>query len=188
MRCFLAVPLAEPGLAPAQRLLAGLRERIADVRWARRESLHLTVHFFGAIDEQRAADALDVVTPIASRTTAFDIALDRLGTFPPRGIPRVLWLGPGKANARLTTLVDECRVALSHAGFDVEDRPYHAHCTLGRPRSVWSDDARATWSAAAAAGVDEIHFSASRMVLYESRSAPGGAMYIERNSLAFAGS
>lgn len=188
MRCFLAVPLAEPGLARAQRLLAGLRERIADVRWARPESLHLTVHFFGAIEEQRAADALDVVTPIAARTTAFDIALDRLDTFPPRGIPRVLWLGPGHAIAPLTALVDGCRVALSHAGFDVEDRPYHAHCTLGRPRSAWSDHDRAAWSAAAGAGVDEIRFSASRMVLYESRTAPGGAIYIERNSLGFAAS
>jgi RNA 2',3'-cyclic 3'-phosphodiesterase len=186
VRCFLAVPLAEPGLAPAQRLLAGLRERIADIRWARPESLHVTVHFFGAIDEQRAADALHAVTPIAAHTAAFDIALDRLGSFPPRGIPRVLWVGPAHDIAPLNTLVGECRAALSHAGFDVEARPFHAHCTLGRPRSAWSDDARATWSAAAAAGVSEIRFSASRMVLYESRPAPGGAIYIERNSLGFA--
>lgn len=186
MRCFLAVPLAEPGLAAAERLQRGLRERVAEVRWARPESLHLTVHFFGAIDEERAAVALHTVTPIAARTAAFDVALDRLGAFPPRGMPRVLWLGPAHDVAPLTTLVDQCRGALAAAGFEVEDRRYHAHCTLGRPRRGWSDAASAAWAASANGRQEVVGFTASRLVLFESRPAPGGAVYTERSSLQFA--
>jgi len=185
VRCFLAVPLAGPGLEAAQRLQGELRERVADVRWARPETLHLTVYFFGSIDEQRAAAALELVTPVARGTAPFDVVLDRLGAFPPRGTPRVVWLGPARDIAPLTALALACRVVLGDAGFDVEERRYHAHCTLGRPRLPWSDAARTAWAEAAAADRMPIHFTASRLVLYESRPAPGGAVYSERTSLTF---
>jgi RNA 2',3'-cyclic 3'-phosphodiesterase len=185
VRCFLAVPLADPGLSAAHRLQGELRERVPDVRWARPETLHLTVHFFGTIDDDRAARALGFVAPIASGATPFGVALDRLGAFPPRGTPHVLWLGAARDVPPLTALALECRVALSAAGFDVEDRRYHAHCTLGRPRLPWSDAARTAWTAAAADDQKAIGFTTSRLVLYESRSARGGAVYTERSSLTF---
>jgi RNA 2',3'-cyclic 3'-phosphodiesterase len=185
VRCFLAVPLAEPGLGAAQRLQAALRERVVEVRWARPETLHLTVHFFGELDEARAETALGVVTPIASRAAPFDGALDRLGAFPERRTPRVLWLGPASDVAPLTALALDCRAALDAAGFDVEHRRFHAHCTLGRPRRPWSDGARAAWAAAASEEQTAIRCSGLRLVLYESRPAPGGAVYTERESLTF---
>jgi RNA 2',3'-cyclic 3'-phosphodiesterase len=185
LRCFLAVPLAEPGLGAAQRLQSELRHRVPEVRWARPETLHLTTHFFGAIDEERAGAALEAVQPIPNRTAPFDVVLDRLGAFPSRGTPRVLWLGPARDIAPLTALALECRSALAAAGFEVEDREYHAHCTLGRPRVPWSETARAAWetSVAAATGQTEIRCTAQRLVLFESRPAPGGAVYTERSVL-----
>jgi 2'-5' RNA ligase len=185
LRCFLAIPLADPGLAAAQRVQHGLRERVEGVRWARPETLHLTMHFFGAIDDERAATALEVVQPIATRIAPFDVVLDHLGAFPPRGTPHVLWLGPARDVAPLTTLALECRDALAGAGFEVENRHYHAHCTLGRPRVPWSETAAAAWESAVAAAADqpEVRFTARRLVLYESRSAPGGAVYTEHSVL-----
>ena len=182
LRCFLAVPLAEPGLAAAQHFQAELRERVAGVRWARPETLHLTVHFFGRIEEERAASALEVVEPIATRTLPFDVVLDRLGVFPPRATPRVLWLGSAHDIAPLSALALECRTALAGAGFEIETRRYHPHCTLGRPRPPWSETAAIAWNTSVidAADQTEIRFTAQRLVLYESKSAPGGAVYTER--------
>jgi 2'-5' RNA ligase len=185
VRCFLAVPLADPALSAAQRLEDELRERVPDVRWARPETLHLTVHFFGSVDEERAATALDLVAPVARGRAPFEVALGRLGAFPPRGAPRVLWLGPARDIAPLSALALECRVVLGAAGFDVEERRYHAHCTLGRPRVPWNDGARTAWAAAAAEDQTAIRFTASRLALYESRPAPGGAIYTARSSLTF---
>jgi 2'-5' RNA ligase len=184
VRCFLAVPVAEPGLGAAQRLQHELRERVLDVRWARPETLHLTVHFFGQVEDERAAVAIDLVTPMTDGASPFDVVLDRLGSFPPRGVPRVLWLGPSRDVAPLTALALDCRVILSAAGFDVDQRRYNPHCTLGRPRFSWSDGARDAWAAATRQQPD-VRFTASRLVLYESRSAPGGAVYTERASLPF---
>jgi 2'-5' RNA ligase len=180
------VPLAEPALAEARRFQASLAEGVAGVRWARPETLHLTVHFFGTIDDARAAMAVDLVAPVASRTPRFDVALGRLGAFPPRGAPRVLWLSPVSEAAQLTALAGECRTVLHRAGFDVESRQYHPHCTLGRLRRVWSDDERTTWKSAVAEPVPLMAFTATRVVLYESRSAPGGAVYTEQSVVPFA--
>jgi RNA 2',3'-cyclic 3'-phosphodiesterase len=143
------------------------------------------VHFFGAIDEDRTGAALEAVQPIALRTAPFDVVLDRLGAFPPRGTPRVLWLGPARDIDPLTALALECRGALAAAGFDVESRRYHAHCTLGRPRIPWPETAAAAWETPVfgAAAQTEIRFTARRLVLYESRPAPGGAVYTERSVL-----
>jgi 2'-5' RNA ligase len=97
----------------------------------------------------------------------------------------VLWLGPARDVESLTAFALECRDALGGAGFDVEDRRYHAHCTLGRPRLPWPDQAREAWSAAVSDAQPATRFTASRLVLYESRPGPGSAVYTERESLTF---
>jgi RNA 2',3'-cyclic 3'-phosphodiesterase len=179
------VPIAEPGFDVAQRLQQRLRERIPDVRWARPETLHLTVHFFGQVEDERAAAAVELVAPVALHTPPFTVVLDRLGSFPPHGVPRVLWLGPSGDVAPLNALALECRTVLRTAGFEVDQRAYNPHCTLGRPRMRWSAAARSAWAAARQEQPD-VRFATSRLVLYESCSAPGGAVYTERASLKFA--
>jgi len=186
VRCFLAVPIAEPALAETQRLEASLRERIPATRWARPETLHLTVHFFGYVDDDRALSAVELVRPLAARTAAFDVEMSTLGAFPPRGAPRVLWAGPALAVAPLTALALECRTVLGGAGFAVEERAYHAHCTLGRPRLPWGASARSAWAEVLAEPFAATRFTATRLVLYDSHPGPGGAVYTEHASLDFA--
>jgi len=181
MRCFAAVPLEETALSDAQRLLASLRERVDGVRWVRPDALHVTVHFFGSIDDERVRAGLKALLPVAADMLEFRATLDRLGTFPSRGSPRVLWLGAFKEPPMLTALAMATRHALSRSGFDVERRPFRAHCTLGRPREPWTRDARD----AASERVEVAPFTARRLVLYESTPAPGGNVYSERASFPF---
>ena len=184
MRCFLAVPLEQPALGTAQALLDALRHQYPDVRWVRPDALHLTVHFFGGIGEDDATRALEAVRPAVESTSAFEMSLDALGAFPDRGSPRVLWLGTTREPPRLLRLATSSREALSRAGFEVESRPFRAHCTLGRPRTVWPPLVRQAWRMLAAQPVDAAPFVAARLVLYESVHATGGKRYLERSSLA----
>jgi RNA 2',3'-cyclic 3'-phosphodiesterase len=176
VRSFLAVAVQEPALVEARRLLDGLATRVprGDCRWARGEGLHLTVHFFGELDEDRVEEALAAVAP-AGEAAPFDIALGGLGSFPPRGAPRVLWLGVTGGSEPLTALARGCRDRLGAAGFAVEERPFSAHCTLGRPRPGWSAAARAAWAASAADAVALPPFRVDRLTLFRSRPHPGGA-------------
>jgi 2'-5' RNA ligase len=187
MRCFLAVPLEQPGLGDAQRLLHSLQEGIPSVRWVRPETLHVTMHFFGSLSEEQAQRGVDAVRGIAEQTPAFDAVLDRLGAFPERGPARVLWFGTRAEVAGFATLARACRAALGDAGFKFDRRDFRAHCTFGRPRAPWPKEAGAAWRDATAQPVSAAGFTASRLVLYESQHATGGNVYIERASVPFRG-
>jgi 2'-5' RNA ligase len=179
MRSFLAVALREPALSETGRLLAELAAAIPrrDCRWVRGEGLHLTLHFFGDLDEARVGEVLDAVAPVAAAAAPFELALGGLGSFPPRRDPRVLWLGVAAGIEPLAVLARGCRERLAAAGFEVEDRPFSAHCTLGRPRPGWSAEARRAWTELRERQPSVAPFTASAITLFHSRPQPSGAEY-----------
>ena len=77
-----------------QRQLAALLRDSGrlSLKWIRPEHMHLTLAFLGEIDPLRGAAVVDAMSqPIEA--PPFAIAFGGLGVFPPRGAPRVLWLG-----------------------------------------------------------------------------------------------
>lgn len=186
MRCFLAVPLRPPALGAAQQLLQRLRSDVDAVRWARPETLHITLHFFGAIAGERVAAAIDSVRPVASASPPFEVVIDTLGSFPKRGRPKVLWLGSSQHNEPLHALADAVRHRLRDAGFTVDERPFRVHVTLGRPRDPWPREARAAWDAEQSRGLPPATYLADRAVLFESVTGREAAVYLERAVLPFA--
>jgi 2'-5' RNA ligase len=174
MRQFLAVEL--PGAV--RRELAAIRaERgaaLAGWRFVEPAALHLTVRFLGAVDDRDDA-ALRVrwrAAAEAARPAAF--RLEGLGTFPPRGRPRVLWVGVREtgvvgAMAELAAAIERAAV---DAGFQAEPRPFHPHLTVARaardasPRAPADDRFGPT---------DEVHVS--ELVLFRSDLHSAGARY-----------
>jgi 2'-5' RNA ligase len=185
MRCFLAVPLAEPALADAQRVLTMLRREIEPVRWARPETLHITVQFYADAGDDQVTTALRAANIVVAQTEPFPVTLDTLGAFPPRGSPRVLWLGSTEGSPPLVAFATRCRAALRDAGLEVDDRQFRVHCTLGRPRVRWSSALRHHWLDMVRGYCVESTFTADQLVLYESTSAEGGAIYTPRATLMF---
>lgn len=187
MRCFLAVPLRPPALVAAQQVLRRLRSEVGAVRWARPETLHITLHFFGVIADDRAAAALDAVQPVLDASPPFEVTIDTLGSFPERGRPRVLWLGCSRESEALHRLAGSVRERLRLAAFVLDERPFRAHVTLGRPREPWPREARAAWDEAVSLGVAPQSFVADRVVLFESVTGREAAVYVERAAMLFAG-
>lgn len=143
----------------------------------------MTLHFFGAIDDGVLTAAVDAVRPAFRASHPFDVTIDRVGSFPERRAPRVLWLGASADNPPLLALATAVRERLRDAGFAVENRPFRAHATLGRPRDPWPDDARTAWNAARSRQFPPATFTADRAVLYESRTDREAAIYVERQLL-----
>lgn len=107
------------------------------MRWVQAENSHLTLHFLGETEPERAElvrlalpDAVAAHAPIALRTAAF-------GVFPNFRRPRVLWLGLHGPVHRLQALHQDLSRPLVHLGFNGADEPHHPHITLGR---VLNDD------------------------------------------------
>ena len=123
-----------PRLFVAIDLPAAIRDQLAALccglpgaRWVEPEQLHLTLRFIGEVDGgimNRVREALAEV-----RAETFSLQLAGVGFFPPRGNPRVAWVGISK-NELLLRLHHRVEAALIRAGFPPEERKYSPHITL----------------------------------------------------------
>jgi 2'-5' RNA ligase len=107
--------------------------RSGGVRCVRPDHLHVTLAFIGDVDEARAAAIVEASSaPLAA--APFDVAFGAAGVFPPRGAPRVLWLGLTSGAAEVGRVQRLVAARLAAIGIALEKRPFHPHVTLARWR------------------------------------------------------
>ena len=183
-RLFVAVELparAQEALAASMGQLRGLTP--AGVRWVNPAGIHLTLKFLGEVDGGLVEPLLGALREAAAGMdkAAFPLHLDRLGVFPNRREPRVIWAGVGGDLETLAEAQGRVENAAAALGFAKERRAFRPHLTLGRVRDGVTPAARreigsvvaeqgAALAAAYAWEVEEI--SLIRSVL-----TPQGAVY-----------
>ena len=133
---------ALPGRATAQTTQLLLGEQIAalrsegwPVRWVQPENAHLTLHFLGETEPERAELVRLAMPGLVAAHAPFDLRTAALGVFPHFRRPRVLWLGLHGPVHRLETLQRDLGQALATIGFPSADETFHPHVTLGRVRN-----------------------------------------------------
>ena len=101
------------------------------------ENWHLTLRFLGATEEP-ARDRVVGFLDEQPLVEPFTLGFTGLGAFPRPGRATVLWLGVERGADELANLAATCEEAARAAGFEAEERPFHAHLTLSRIRP-WQD-------------------------------------------------
>lgn len=186
MRAFLAIPIVPPGRPAFDALRGRLMDELPDVRWAPADSPHITLHFFGSISTEDAGRALDAVRPVCAAQKPFVLHLEGLGAFPNGNRPSVLWCGVNGDTEALCRLAQDTVTALRSAGFPTDERPYHPHCTLGRPRQSWPAACRSRWKELMASTTPVTPtFMADHAILYDSLSTSTGVRHSPRETLPF---
>lgn len=96
-------------------------------RRTRRENIHLTLAFLGAVD----ADQMDCITDVADQIALpdFDILFNRLGWWQRN---QVAWAAADETPRPLIDLVKQLQLGLSVEGFKFDERRFQAHVTLLR--------------------------------------------------------
>jgi RNA 2',3'-cyclic 3'-phosphodiesterase len=178
MRLFIAADLPEAvrgALAAEQKRIAStLGGSASSLRWVKPEHAHLTLVFIGDVDDDRVPA---VVETVGSRVDAppFDVVFAGAGVFPPRGAPRILWIGVSAGARELGDLQHVVAARIAALGLSMEDRAFHPHLTLARWReSRPSDRDRAL---AAASGGSLARARVAGATLYQSRLSPSGPSY-----------
>jgi 2'-5' RNA ligase len=97
------------------------------------ENWHITLRFLGWTTPERRDRVMHDIAEGVS-TKPFIVRFGALGAFPKARRATVLWLGVERGHDELAELAGVCEEAARDAGFDAEDRPYHAHLTLSRIR------------------------------------------------------
>ena len=135
-RVFCAIDLPHFVHARFGQHIAQLRELApaSKVSWTRDTNVHLTLKFLGEIEHSRVSLLSQAAESAVSGRKPFKIVIERTGSFPKAGAPRVLWIGVSDHSGSLFALQQDFEEACARAGFEREDRPFHPHLTLGRLR------------------------------------------------------
>jgi 2'-5' RNA ligase len=163
-----------------------LKSSRIDVRWVNPEKIHLTLKFFGNIEESRIETIVESIREPVQATPPFALQVAGLGAFPQLKNPRVIWVGLVDETATLIPFQHELETRLDKSGFPREDRPFQPHLTLGRAKSTRGRDDLV--------GRIENHreeefgtFQADRLTLFKSELAPSGPIYTRLMELRLGG-
>ena len=183
IRTFIALPLPSDvmlGMASVQKQLINSG---AEVKWDTPEKFHITLKFLGDTDSSRIPQITDQLRKSICNFPVFELIYTKLGAFPNVDRPRVVWIGTSESQQILRLQSDVERVC-STLGFATDDRPFHAHITLGRVKGARSLE-RLTASLKSItfepllARCTEVHFVRSEL-------RPTGSVYTLLNSIPLA--
>lgn len=183
-RIFCAVELPDEVKSAIQEHVSHLRqvEPEASARWERPEKLHLTMKFLGEIEVGRVAALESAATRAARLVASFSLTVKGTGAFPPRGQPRVLWLGVEDAGGQLFRLQRELEDACAVEGFTRETRDFHPHLTIARLRPPVGARERALTDAHRQMDFAVAPFRVEQLFVVRSELGSGGSRYTTLSS------
>jgi 2'-5' RNA ligase len=135
MRLFIAIdpaPEIREKLAAIQATLAHTK---AAVRWVDPGDFHVTIKFLGETDENLLPQLKQRIANAAAQVPQFDLEVEGVDRFPPKGPARVIIsriLSPDQRLTKLHRLVDS---AIGGMGLPMDTRVLVPHLTLGRVQS-----------------------------------------------------
>ena len=181
IRAFIAVDLDDPVVEKICNTIGVLKSRITEIRWLKKENLHLTLKFLGNIAEPQVESIVAAIGQPLRLFAPCTISAKGLGVFPDFRRPKILWVG--LSGGPLADLAAKIESALAPLGFVPENRVFTPHLTIGR----WREGSRpaknlrqeiASWN--------DFEFGACavrQIVLFQSVLKPEGASYRELRTI-----
>jgi len=117
-----------------RKVLVDLDPRIRGVRWTAGDQMHLTLGFFPDVPEDVDLAFREKLEAIEFR--AFFLPTEGIGTFPPKGVVKIVWIGVGAGHPHLFQLHKRVQDAALAVGLAADLRHWHPHITLARCRDV----------------------------------------------------
>lgn len=174
-RLFVAIDLPDS----TERVLVDLDPKIRGARWVDAEQMHLTLGFFGDVPEDVDLTLREKLSAI--QFGAFFLPIAGVGTFPPKGPPKIIWIGVGAAHPHLFQIHKRVQDAALAAGLEPELRPWHPHITLARCRDVSAQAVRKFLKSNVDLDAGMIRIESFH--LYSSKLTPAGSIHTRELSV-----
>lgn len=174
-RIFIAVK-TEPGpelhktLATFRSVLGGER-----IKWADPVNIHLTLAFLGDTEEGKIKSLSVMLKEKCRDFGDFSFQLKGTGVFKSLRDPRVIWIGIEPSD-KLNNLNEQIVAGLKETGFQLEERLFRPHITIGRIKSLKdADNLKTLISRYADKMIQKV--DVNEVILYESILMPAGPLY-----------
>lgn len=193
MRLFIALDIDDDIRERITRFVDGVQGFAPDARWAKPESLHVTLKFIGEQPETAIERIKGTLSTIAGQ--AVEIQLRGYGFFPTTKSARVFWLGM-EAGPQLQSLASAVDAKMALLGVPKEERAFSPHLTLARgpsssgsPRWRKGDAPNHTFQhlqekLAALPSPEFGTMTAREFFLYQSQLSPKGSKYTKLAAFA----
>lgn len=136
MRLFVALVPPPDILDELEEAVLPHRDAVPGLRWVRRDLLHVTLTFFGEVDDRALDRLLPRLERAVGRHERMTLSLAGAGAFPGNGThARILWTGLYGDRRRLARLAASTTAAGRRAGTPQDKhRGFRPHLTLARSR------------------------------------------------------
>lgn len=176
IRAFLALEFPASVGEKIAGYIESLKKVAPETRWVNSRQVHLTLKFFGSLEQETLDRIANALAPLCSSTAPFRLTLTGVGGFPKLLRPRVIWVGLGGQKEHLKGLQQAVEETLSPLGIAREDRPFHPHLTLGRNKIPEANESLyhhlRNW-----AEPESEPFRVDEVILFQSDLKRGGSVY-----------
>ena len=176
-RVFAAVDISDEARAKVSHYIENLRATFPQIRvgWEKAAKLHLTLKFFGNVNEAQLSKLIIAAEESAGRISDFRLQIAGTGIFPSKKNPRILWLGVQGEIETLQNLNAVLENECEKAGFEKEKRSFKAHLTIARLREPNKSAILANLHAESE--FSAIDFAVRELIIYESHLNAFGSQY-----------
>ncbi len=182
MRVFTGLPLPAQAIEKLQKLTVELKERYPDLRVVKPQGMHITMVFFGELDQDQVMEVMRIMDNSTLKIATVQAVMSGIGQFPPQGKPRVLYCPLRKGAPEVSSLYRSfTELLLRNDSFAIEvTKDFTPHVTLARNR-----EARIRLSDFEELFDFEYSFILDKLVLYQSLLKPQGAEYRAMKTVTF---
>jgi 2'-5' RNA ligase len=131
MRIFIAIDFNDVIKQSLIRHIQILQKEYPQLKWVKRQSLHLTIKFIGEINPQILPEIFSLLSDELAHIPEFHLTSSDPGFFPSVKKARVFYLGLIMADP-LATCFNIIDKKLDRIGIEKESKPFRPHVTLAR--------------------------------------------------------
>lgn len=135
MRLFIAINFEDKLKNAVQNMVQDIKRYSKQGRFVKNEHMHLTLEFLGEIPPAKVGLIEGAMEKISN--PPFTLKLSEIGYFKRRG-GSIYWIGLEK-NKALLKIQRRLHNLLLERGFELEDREYRPHLTIGRKVTMDKD-------------------------------------------------
>ncbi|HLN20079.1 MAG TPA: RNA 2',3'-cyclic phosphodiesterase [Bacteroidales bacterium] len=138
-RIFIGIGI-DPG-KEYRKAVASVKNELSDekIKWTEENNIHITLSFLGNTEDHKIPVIESILKDTCLVSHAFELTIKGLGVF--RGLkdPKVLWAGI-EPSEKLTSLQASITEYLRKNEFQVDEKPFSPHVTIGRIRHINDTD------------------------------------------------
>jgi RNA 2',3'-cyclic 3'-phosphodiesterase len=171
MRAFLAIEIHEDIKRYLQTVIDHMASRTKGIKWVKKDGQHITLKFFGEIEESTALQIKTEISAIKRNHAPFSVSIRGIDAFPNKRRARVIVVTVVEGAQHIKDIFSDIEKGLSEINIEGESREYTPHITIGRARApmpLLDKDIMV---------LEEKRFTVDKLVLFQSTLTKEGAIH-----------